>query len=278
MTEIFLIMIEKIFKKNQEITFAKIDTTLLINWVEHLYPCLFGIGAHNQTLEGLRESFEVSKNLFKEIISSVVEDENQYDQIVSNLYQKMECIHEMLLEDLESIFAFDPAAKNKSEIIFSYPGFYAIAIYRISNHLWEMKIPVIPRIISEYVHSKTGIDIHPGAQIGKAFFIDHGTGIVIGETAIIGNRVKIYQGVTLGALTVLKDEAEVKRHPTIEDDVIIYANATILGGKTIVGKNSTIGGNVWISSSIPSGSLVFNKSEVIIKNNKKFPEPITYII
>lgn len=271
-------MIEKIFNKNKEITFARIDKINLLAWIDDLYRCLFGIGEQNESLEGITNSFKSSEKKFNVLLSSVIKDKNKRHEITTTLYRNMEFTHGVLLDDLEAIFSFDPAAKNKSEIIFSYPGFYAIAVYRISHQLWQMQVPVLPRIISEYVHNKTGIDIHPGAVIGKAFFIDHGTGIVIGETAIIGNRVKIYQGVTLGALNVLKDEAEIKRHPTIEDDVIIYANATILGGKTVVGSKSVIGGNVWISSSIPSGSLVFNKSEIIIKNNKVFPEPLNYII
>jgi serine O-acetyltransferase len=147
----------------------------------------------------------------------------------------------------------------------SYPGFFSITIHRISHQLWQFNIPILPRLISEYSHSKTGIDIHPGASIGEGFFIDHGTGIVIGETAIIEKNVKIYQGVTLGALSVSKEETNKKRHPTIQEGVVIYANATILGGETIIGKHSVIGGNVWITSSLPSYSLVYHKAVKIIK-------------
>ena len=156
------------------------------------------------------------------------------------------------LAKLDAIAAFngDPAAKSGDEVIVSYPGLQAIIVYRIAHFLHECGVPVIPRIMSEHIHSRTGIDIHPGAKIGESFFIDHGTGVVIGETCIIGKNVKIYQGVTLGALSVKKSLQNKKRHPTIEDDVTIYANATILGGETVIGKGSVIGGNSWITESV----------------------------
>uniref|UniRef100_UPI00388D99FB serine O-acetyltransferase EpsC n=1 Tax=Treponema sp. TaxID=166 RepID=UPI00388D99FB len=156
------------------------------------------------------------------------------------------------LARLDAIAAFngDPAAKSGDEVIVSYPGLEAIIVYRIAHFLHECGVPVIPRIMSEHVHGKTGIDIHPGAKIGESFFIDHGTGVVIGETSVIGKNVKIYQGVTLGALSVKKTLQNTKRHPTIEDDVTIYANATILGGETVIGKGSVIGGNSWITESV----------------------------
>ncbi len=270
--------INNIYNRNQEITFVSIDKMQLIAWLDELYCTLFGIGAENGNLENLENRFQQSQTTFEEILFSVLKNQEKTQEVSRFLYQQMDKIHALLLDDLDAIFNFDPAAKHKSEIIFSYPGFYAIAVYRISHQLWQYEIPIIPRIISEHVHNKTGIDIHPGAQIGEKFFIDHGTGIVIGETAIIGNNVKLYQGVTLGALNVRKEDAEIKRHPTIEDDVIIYANATILGGNTVIGRNSVIGGNVWVSNSIPSNSLVFNKSEIIIKDNKIFPEPLNFII
>ena len=156
------------------------------------------------------------------------------------------------LARLDTIAAYngDPAAKSGGEVMVSYPGLEAIIVYRIAHFLYECGVPVIPRIMSEHVHGKTGIDIHPGAKIGESFFIDHGTGVVIGETTIIGNNVKIYQGVTLGALSVKKTLQNRKRHPTIEDNVTIYANATILGGETVIGKGSVIGGNSWITESV----------------------------
>lgn len=159
---------------------------------------------------------------------------------------------------LDTIAAFngDPAAKSNEEVILSYPGLEAILVYRIAHFLYKNGVPVIPRIMSEHVHGKTGIDIHPGAQIGESFFIDHGTGVVVGETCIIGKNVKIYQGVTLGALSVKKNLQNKKRHPTIEDDVTIYANATILGGDTIIGKGSVIGGNTWVTESVPEKTVI----------------------
>lgn len=172
--------------------------------------------------------------------------------------------------DLDAI-AFesnDPASYNLDEIYMAYPGFHAISIYRLSHSLYKLNVPILPRMMSEYIHGITGIDIHPGATIGESFYIDHGTGIVIGETSIIKNKVKIYQGVTLGGIQVSKDLAKVKRHPTIEDNVCIYANATILGGDIVIGANSTIGANVWITQSVPQNSLVTYQTEIKIRPKK----------
>ena len=170
-------------------------------------------------------------------------------------------IYHKLNEDIESMYAGDPAAQNLREVTRSYPGFYAIAAYRVAHELHRLGVKIIPRMITEHAHNRTGIDIHPSATIGRHFCIDHGTGIVIGATANIGDHVKIYQGVTLGALSVNKEDAEKKRHPTIEDKVVIYAGATILGGKTIIGHDSIIGGNVWLTHSIPPGSKVYYRQE-----------------
>ena len=175
------------------------------------------------------------------------------------LIEEIPEIRRMISLDVKALMAGDPAAKSDEEIILSYPGLEAILVHRIAYFLYKNGVPIIPRIMSEHVHGKTGIDIHPGAQIGESFFIDHGTGIVIGETCVIGNNVKIYQGVTLGALSVKKSLQDKKRHPTIEDDVTIYANATILGGDTVIGKGATIGGNTWVTESVPAGSKVFSK-------------------
>jgi serine O-acetyltransferase len=167
--------------------------------------------------------------------------------------------------DAEAFLKNDPASTCIKEIYLAYPGFYAISIYRLSHQLHLLKVPIIPRMMSEYVHGITGIDIHPGATIGDSFFVDHGTGIVIGETSVIKNNVKIYQGVTLGGLQVKKSMSSTKRHPTIEDNVTIYANATILGGDIIIGANSTIGANVWITQSVPENSLVTYHTEIKIR-------------
>jgi len=200
--------------------------------------------------------------------------EDVKDQFLKNLKN----IKKTLLKDAAFILASDPAATQLIEVIAIYPGFLAIFCYRIANSLARLSIPLLPRIITEYAHKVTGIDIHPLATIGCPFSIDHGTGIVIGETAIIGNNVKLYQGVTLGALSVAKDKASKKRHPTIEDNVILYSGCTILGGETVVGRNSIIGGNVWLTESIAPFSVVYHKSEIIVRNKSGFQEPINFII
>ena len=191
-------------------------------------------------------------------------------EIVVKLLESFPGIRESIKADVEAAFKGDPAAKSNEEIILSYPGIEAVLVHRIAHELWVQGAPLIPRIMSEYIHGKTGIDIHPGAKIGRSFFIDHGTGVVIGETTVIGNRVKIYQGVTLGALSVKKELGNTKRHPTIEDDVTIYAGATILGGDTVIGRGSIVGGNVWLVSSIPPNSKIYNKPEHFkLKSGKK---------
>jgi serine O-acetyltransferase len=188
------------------------------------------------------------------------------DEFLRNLPE----LEKMLLKDAEFIALNDPAATGPDEVIMAYPGFFAILVFRLAHFMLSFGVPVIPRIMTEYAHSVTGIDIHPGAVIGPEFCIDHGTGVVIGETTIIGTRVKLYQGVTLGALSVNKSMASVKRHPTIEDDVIIYAGATILGGETVIGYNSIIGGNVWLTQSVPPYSMVYHedRSKVKVRSDK----------
>lgn len=167
--------------------------------------------------------------------------------------------------DAQAIADGDPASVSVEEVYLAYPGFYAIAIYRLAHPLHLYRVPLVPRLMTEYAHGKTGVDINPGAQIGLSFFIDHATGVVIGETAVIRDHVKIYQGVTLGALYVAKDLQQTKRHPTIEDRVTIYANATILGGNTVIGANSVIGGNAWVTQSVPPNSKVYHHPEIHIK-------------
>lgn len=178
----------------------------------------------------------------------------------------------VLAKDIIAAHEGDPASKYYDEVIFSYPGLFAITVYRMAHNLLEQGVPLIPRIMTEYAHTLTGIDIHPGVHIGESFFIDHGTGVVIGETTTIGDRVRIYQGVTLGALSLSKNEVErlrnKKRHPTIEDDVIIYSNATILGGNTVIGARSVIGGNVWLTESVPPDTTVFLKKPELVITEK----------
>jgi serine O-acetyltransferase len=200
--------------------------------------------------------------------------EDRGQQSAIEFMRELPKLRALLATDVRAAYEGDPAAKSYDEIIFSYPGLFAITVYRMAHQLHHQDVPLIPRIMTEYAHSHTGIDIHPGAHIGKSFFIDHGTGVVIGETTEIGERVRLYQGVTLGALSLPKGAGDllrnVKRHPTIEDDVIIYAGATILGGKTIIGARSTIGGNVWITESVPPDTKVFlKKPELIVKDKSQ---------
>ena len=189
-----------------------------------------------------------------------------------HLLRQLPRLRTVLATDVRAAYDGDPAAKSYDEIIYSYPGLLAVTVYRVAHELWERQVPLLPRIMTEHAHSLTGIYIHPGAKIGGSFFIDHGTGVVIGETTEIGERVRLYQGVTLGALSLPKEEVESlrtqKRHPTVEDDVIIYAGATILGGKTVIGARAVIGGNVWLTESVPPDTRVFlKKPELVFKSN-----------
>jgi serine O-acetyltransferase len=207
-------------------------------------------------LKALRQAFErMIRNTSGNLQLNV-------NEVVTRFFDALPKIHDRLERDVDAMYQGDPAAKTLSEVIRTYPGFYAIAAYRLAHELHKIGISGIPRVITEHAHGKTGIDIHPAATIGENFCIDHGTGIVIGETTIIGNHVKIYQGVTLGALSVDKSDAEKKRHPTIEDNVVIYAGATILGGDTIIGHDSTIGGNVWLTRSVPAYSKIYYQSKM----------------
>ncbi|GAB4340788.1 MAG: serine acetyltransferase [Desulfobulbaceae bacterium] len=194
-------------------------------------------------------------------------------EIASAFIKSLPEIKELLELDIEATLQGDPAAANSDEVIFSYPGFFAIMVYRLAHRLVELGVPIIPRIMSEYAYSRTAIDIHPAAEIGCSFFIDHGAGVVVGETTKIGSRVRIYQGVTLGALSLPRNAAaelrHTKRHPTIEDDVIIYANATILGGQTTIGARSIIGGNVWLTESVGPDTKVLLKQPELIYLGKK---------
>ncbi|MDC7221422.1 MAG: serine acetyltransferase [Spirochaetales bacterium] len=219
-------------------------------------------------------TIEIAKSLKYRCIQNGVECSKDCRKEASSqanaLLERIPWLRTMALKDVKSALQGDPAARSNEEIILSYPGVEAITIHRIAHEMYKMDIPLIPRMLGEQIHRSTGIDIHPGATIGENFFIDHGTGVVVGETAIIGKNVKIYQGVTIGALSVKKEDANSKRHPTLEDNVTIYAGATILGGKTTIGHDTTIGGNVWITESVPPASLVYTQpAENIIKNRVK---------
>lgn len=220
----------------------------------------------------------VYTNLKKEVAASLYyrdydkysreEIEEQAESICAQFFRRLPDIQQMLMKDVQAGFDGDPAAKSKEEIIFSYPGLFAVYVYRLAHVLYLEKVPFIPRIMTEYAHGSTGIDINPGATIGEYFFIDHGTGVVIGETTEIGNNVKLYQGVTLGALSTRQGQqlANVKRHPTIKNNVTIYSNSTVLGGETVIGENTIIGGNTFITESIPANTKVSAKSpELVIK-------------
>ncbi len=200
------------------------------------------------------------------------------EEVVESFFMQVPEAFEQLVNDAEAITRFDPAASCVEEIILCYPGFYCISVYRMAHILHNLKVPILPRVMAEYAHEKTGIDIHPGAKIESPFFIDHGTGIVIGETAGIGKNVKLYQGVTLGALTVEKSMAHTKRHPTIEDNVVIYAGSTILGGNTVIGHHTVVGGNTWITESIIPHSVVYRNHRVVVKNSRDFKAPIDFVI
>lgn len=227
-----------------------------------------------------QESIALFEDLSRQITLSIRHDCIRYSQPCSQCQERGEedaiafmrrlpALRVALGKDIRAARQGDPASKSYDEIIFSYPGLFAITVYRIAHQLFHLGVTLIPRIMTEYAHSRTGIDIHPGAHIGESFFIDHGTGVVIGETTEIGDRVRIYQGVTLGALSLPRDACErlrdKKRHPTIEDDVIIYSGATILGGDTVIGARSVIGGNVWITESVPPDTKVFIKKPDLIR-------------
>ena len=225
------------------------------------------------------EDYEIQYKLAHRTVLDVLDlPGTDAKKITSKYFSSFREIHEFLLDDANSILSADPAAVSLQEVISIYPGFFAISAYRFAHKLTEFNVPIIPRMITEYAHGVTGIDIHPNAKIGHRFTIDHGTGIVIGETTIIGNDVKLYQGVTLGALSVEKEEAQKKRHPTIEDNVVIYAGSTVLGGETVIGHDSVIGGNVWLTESVVPYSVVYHKSEVKIRTHKNFNEPINFEI
>jgi serine O-acetyltransferase len=204
--------------------------------------------------------------------------DSRINDIADDFFEQVPGIYKSLMDNAKHFLDFDPAARTVESVILYYPGFYAITVYRLSHALSKLKIPFLPRMMSEYAHSKTGIEIHPAAEIGKNFFIDHGTGIVIGETTKIGDNVKIYQGVTLGAIMVDKSMRGKKRHPTIEDNVIIYSGSSILGGDTIIGHDTVVGGNVWLTKSVPPYSVVYHESKTVIRDSKLMTDPINFVI
>jgi serine O-acetyltransferase len=217
----------------------------------------------------LESEFKKLQHMLCDLLNATrgAEDEKN-EELSKTFFDSMPELYRLLNNDIQATFDSDPAAKSEFEVIRAYPGFYAISFYRLAHALYQLGVPLIPRILTEYAHSKTGIDIHPAAQIGEYFHIDHGTGVVIGETCVIGRHVKIFQGVTLGALSVAKTPAHKQRHPTVEDNVVIYAGATILGGRTVIGEGSIIGGNVWLTKSVPAYSKVYHTHEVSLLKEK----------
>jgi serine O-acetyltransferase len=270
--------INAVFKRNTTCFRGFPDKQIAEDFIDELFFFLFGTHEKKLGEEKLVEQYESLKNTFSALLYELIKNEEKVKQHTFSLFDAIPGIYKSLLLDAEAILKFDPAAQSIEEVLVAYPGFYATAIYRISHQLHTQGIKTLPRILSEYAHSKTGIDIHPGAEIGESFFIDHGTGIVIGETSIIGNNVKVYQGVTLGALNVAKSAASTKRHPTIEDHVIIYSGATILGGDTIIGHDCIIGGNVWLTYSVPPFSVVYHKSEIQVRDKNPLPEALNFVI
>ena len=253
------------------------DRSAIISLIKELrrlfFPAYFGdpqlmaLPAENYAAL-LLERIETA--LTTQIALALPEDESlQASRITQSIVAELPRIQQVLLTDLEATFDGDPAAANKEEIIFAYPGLFAIFVYRIAHELYLRQVPMIPRMMTEYAHSRTGIDIHPGAQIGPWFFIDHGTGIVIGETTVIGSHVKLYQGVTLGALSPRAGHASLpgKRHPTVCDYVTIYSGASILGGKTVIGEHSVVGGNAFLTDSVADNTrVVITAPETVFKN------------
>lgn len=273
--------LKKLNNYNQQKTGNYPSKELAHNFLNQLTTLLFPVRENvNVSSGGLDSQWKQLKYLLKELLfpirSFLTKSE---EEIIVEYFRLIPEIYDQLNEDAKAIFEFDPAAHSLEEIILAYPGFQAIMTYRLTHPLYQIGIPILPRMLSEFAHANTGIDINPGATIGKSFFIDHGTGIVIGETTVIGNNVKIYQGVTLGALNVRKEDAKNKRHPTIEDNVIVYSGTTILGGNTVIGHDSVVGGNVWLTNSIEPYSVVYHKSEVRVKNrNEKNKKAINFII
>lgn len=242
-------------------THAFVDLTLSI-----LYPVRFGLRDHSDN-----SLVKLEQALLQVLDNNIEQSEIKNERVAKAFVGNMPVLKAALDKDIEAIFEGDPAAKTEVEIILAYPGFQAVACYRIGSYLLKKEVQLLPRLIASYAQGDTGIDIHPGADIGSYLCIDHGTGIVIGETTVIGNHVKIYQGVTLGALSIPNRDVLGKRHPTIEDNVVIYGQAIILGGETVIGKNSVIGGNVWVTESVPPNTKVYYRQNQLKEdklNNK----------
>ncbi|MCA0446573.1 MAG: serine O-acetyltransferase [Bacteroidetes bacterium] len=271
----------QIFDFRSEAGTASLPKGRVIRFVDDLINLMFPQHGEPEDLNSdqVEERLEILSaelNMFLELI--LPDHPAKAIEVLNLFFEHLPEIHQTILSDANAIYKGDPAATSVNEVISTYPGFAAISIFRIASFFYRQYISLLPRMMSEYAHERTGIDIHPGATIGEGFCIDHGTGIVIGETSVIGNQVKIYQGVTLGALSVEKTMAQTKRHPTIEDHVVIYSGATILGGETVIGHDSIIGGNVWLTESVAPFSVVYHKSEIRIRNTRFNENSIEFFI
>lgn len=272
-------LIKELVDRNQNNFAGFPSKQLAAEFADRLFQFLFGYSKKRlNSHQEVENEYRLLQSHLQTLLQEVIHEAAVIEKATDDFFEAIPGIYHTLLEDAHAILRTDPAAKSIEEVLMAYPGFYATAIYRVAHQLLLSEVPVLPRLLTEHAHSQTGIDIHPGAVIGKAFAIDHGTGLVIGETTIIGDHVKIYQGVTLGALSVDKARANKKRHPTVEDNVIIYSGSTILGGETVIGRDSIIGGNVFLTYSIPSSSVVYHKSEIKVKDNNPFPEPLNFVI
>ncbi|MDR0228033.1 MAG: serine O-acetyltransferase [Flavobacteriaceae bacterium] len=270
--------ISELLKKN-EASNAFLDKKRIESYTDSLFHFLFQLEDKKFSSEqAIRIRLAILKNELLSILFNINNDVEKSQEIANEFFNALPSIYTNLNSDAQAILDNDPAATCLQEIHIAYPGFYAIAIYRFAHQLHKQKVILLPRIWTEYAHNKTGIDIHPAATIGSHFCIDHGTGIVIGETTVIGTNVKIYQGVTLGAISVSKDKANTRRHPYIEDNVVIYSGATILGGDTIIGHDTIIGGNVWLTNSVKPNSIIYSKSKSYSKDQEIYPEPINFVI
>ena len=261
---------QQLFEKHQKLE-AVPPNEVIASWAHKLIRLMFPEQAKhpfNQAAEIAAEFEALERQLLDILIATKACQDCNNAQVAAHFFSDLPRLYRLMSQDAQALYAGDPAARSEFEVIRTYPGFAALSYYRVAHALWALDVPLLPRILTEFAHSHTGIDIHPAAVIGEHCFIDHGSGIVIGETAVIGNYVKIYQGVTLGALSVDKRLSSQKRHPTVEDHVVIYSGATILGGDTVIGHHSVIGGNVWLTRSVPPGSTVYHKPMIEVVENR----------
>lgn len=255
---------QRIYRSHQECTKCP-STPAVVAFFDEMMGLLFP--PFSKVATGSEDEFEervrsLRLDMDKILYNNLLDTGKKAEQVVEEFFAALPEVYDKLQKDIDATYQGDPAARSRDEVIRAYPGFYAIAAYRMAHLLKQLGVRTVPRMITEHAHSKTGIDIHPAAKIGEHFCVDHGTGVVVGETTVIGNHVKLYQGVTLGALSVSKEDASIKRHPTIEDHVVVYSGATILGGNTTIGHHSIVGGNVWLTKSIPPHSKVYYQAQM----------------